>query len=112
MGDRPHKVAFRNHQSFYRHWDFASNEILKLLKWGAVSLIEESEEELDVISPLGVVDQDGKWRMFPNARYVNLFLKELPFKYQRLRDILSFVRKDSFISTWDLKSGYYHVFLC
>lgn len=23
-GDRPHRVAFRNHRSFYQHWDFSS----------------------------------------------------------------------------------------
>ncbi|GAQ93310.1 putative DNA/RNA polymerases [Klebsormidium nitens] len=49
--------------------------------------------------------------MFLNARYVNLFLAELPFQYQRLRDVLVFITQDSFMSTWDLKSGYYHVFL-
>ncbi|GAQ88040.1 hypothetical protein KFL_003960010, partial [Klebsormidium nitens] len=85
--------------------------ILKLLLWGAVSIVEPGDETVVVVNPLGVADQDGKLRLFLNARYVNLFLKELPFKYQRLRDVLAFTLENYFMSTWDLKSGYYHVML-
>lgn len=110
-GSRPHKVALPNHSSFYRHWEFSSRELLKLLLWGAIEIALPGEEGVDVESPLGVVEQDGKYRLFLNARYVNLFLAELPFQYQRLRDILVFTPPASFMSTWDLKSGYYHIFL-
>jgi hypothetical protein len=41
--------------------------------------------------------------------YPNLFLEAMPFKYERLRDILAFTQKGSSMATWDLKSGYYHV---
>lgn len=108
-GNRPHRVAFRNHRSFYEHWEFSSKELLKLLLWGAIALVKPGEEPVEVESPLGVVDQEGKCRLFLNGRYVNIFLAELPFRYQRLRDVLLFVLKDSFMSTWDLKSGYYHI---
>lgn len=110
-GTRPHRVAFQNHRSFYQHWEFSSQELLKLLLWGAIAIAQPREEVVVVESPLGVVDQDGKCRLFLNARYVNLFLAELPFQYQRLRDVLVFTAEGSFMSTWDLKSGYYHIFL-
>lgn len=110
-GNRPHQVAFRNHQSFYRHWEFSSAELLKLLLWGAIEIVKPGDEPVVVVSPLGVADQDGKERLFLNGRYVNIFLKELPFKYQRLRDVILFLDAGSFMSTWDLKSGYYHILL-
>lgn len=110
-GNRPHEVAFKNHRSFYDHWEFSSRELLKLLLWGAIELSRPGEEAVVVQSPLGVVEQDGKCRLFLNGRYVNLFLADLPFQYQKLRDVLLFVFRDSFMSTWDLKVGYYHLFL-
>lgn len=58
---------------------------------------------------MGVVESAGKFRLIVNARYLNLFLDSLPFKYQKLRDILAFTEEGSFIDTWDLKSGYFHV---
>lgn len=36
-------------------------------------------------------------------------MKLFPFKYERLRDILTFLVREGFISSWDLKSGYFHV---
>jgi hypothetical protein len=41
--------------------------------------------------------------------YPNLFLEALPFRYERLRDVLSFTQQGSYMATWDLKSGYFHV---
>jgi hypothetical protein len=43
-----------------------------------------------------------------NAKYPNLFLEALPFRYEKLRDILAFTHHGSFMATWDLKSGYFH----
>lgn len=109
-GDRPHKVSFKNHQSLYKHWDFSAKTLLQLVQWGAVEILDD-ESQIQVISPLGVADQDGKLRLILNARYLNVFLKNLEFKYQRLRDALLFLEKDSHMATWNLKSGYYHIFL-
>jgi hypothetical protein len=44
-----------------------------------------------------------------NGRYINGFMKKVPFKYERLRDILVFLKRAGFVSSWDLKIGYYHV---
>jgi hypothetical protein len=71
--------------------------------------IWDEEEPPVVIHPMGVVDSAGKDRMIVNGRYLNMFLQALPFKYERLRDLLAFTTKGSFMATWDLKSGYFHV---
>jgi hypothetical protein len=107
-GKFPHRVEFANHQSLYTHWSFAKGEVRKLVLWTAASIIYDPEEAL-VINPMGVVESAGKFRLICNARYINLFLQSLPFKYQKLRDILAFTEEGSFMVTWDLKSGYFHV---
>lgn len=58
---------------------------------------------------MGIADSAGKQRLICNMRYPNLFLEALPFKYERIRDILAFTQQGSSMATWDLKSGYYHV---
>jgi hypothetical protein len=62
-----------------------------------------------IIHPLGVATTGGNDRLILNSRYANLFMKLLAFRYERLRDILGFMKGGFFMSNWDLKSGYYHV---
>lgn len=107
-GRFPHQVEFKNHQSLFRKWEFSSDQIVKLLESGAAGIWDRSEPPV-VIHPMGVVDSAGKDRMIANDRYLNLFLEALPFRYERLRDVLVFTKKGSFMATWDLKSGYFHV---
>jgi hypothetical protein len=64
-----------------------------------------------IIHPLVVATTGGKQRLILNARYANLFMKALPFRYERLRDILGFTKACYFMSNRDLKSGYYHVLI-
>jgi hypothetical protein len=108
-GKLPHKVEFANHRSFYTNWGFSKGEIEKLVVWGAASIWEDPEEGPVVISPLGMADCAGKQRLIINEKYVNLFLEDLPFQYERLRDILAFTEEESYMAAWDLESGYFHV---
>jgi hypothetical protein len=107
-GRFPHRVEFKNHQSLFRKWGFSSKQIVNLLEADAAGIWDEPELPI-IIHPMGVVDSAGKDRMIVNGRYLNLFLEALPFRYERLRDILAFTKKGSFMATWDLKSGYFHI---
>jgi hypothetical protein len=104
----PGPVAFDNHQSLYTNWGFSSDQIQKLVEYGAAGIWDKAEPPV-VINPLGVVDSAGKQRMIVNGRVTNAFLRALPFRYEKLRDILAFTEQGSFMATWDLKSGYFHV---
>jgi hypothetical protein len=79
-GRFPHAVEFANHQSFYRKWEFSSEQIVKLIESGAGGIWKGPEPPV-VISPMGVVEYAGKDSMVINERYVNLFLEALPFRY-------------------------------
>jgi hypothetical protein len=78
------------------------------VEYGAAGIWTNPEPPI-VINPLGVVESAGKQRMIVNGRVVNAFLKALPFRYEKLWDILAFTEQGSFMATWDLKSGYFHV---
>lgn len=108
-GNRPKRIEFLNHRSFYDRWEFLESEIRKNLKSGAVGIWPLEGEPPEVISPMGVVESAGKERLICNDRYVNAFLKLIPFEYEKLRDLLSFTQQGSYMATADLKSGYFHV---
>jgi hypothetical protein len=107
-GRTPHRVEFSNHQSLYIKWEFSQEQVAKLVETDAAGIWEEADPP-KVINPMGVADSAGKDRLICNMKYPNLFLEALPFRYERLRDILGFTKQGSYIATWDLKSGYYHV---
>jgi hypothetical protein len=107
-GRFPQRIEFQNHKSLYRKWDFSSEQIFKLVQTGAAGIWDRPELPV-IIHPMEVVDSAGKDRMIVNGRCLNLFLEQLPFRYERLRDILAFTSQESFLATWDLKSRYFHV---
>ncbi|GAQ91116.1 DNA/RNA polymerases [Klebsormidium nitens] len=108
-GRKPHRIEFPNHASFYREWEFSKGEIEKNLRSGAIAVWKREWGEPEVVSPMGVVDSAGKLRLICNDRYLNLFLTSIPFQYEKLRDVLNFTDQGSYVSTADLKSGYFHV---
>jgi hypothetical protein len=109
LGNKPHPVVFDNHKSFDDKWDFSSAAVNKLVLWSAASRIKEGEKMPIIIHPLGVATTGGTDRLILNSRYANLFMKLLAFRYERLRDLLGFIKRGFFMSNWDMKSGYYHV---
>lgn len=108
-GKKPHRIEFPNHKSFYDRFQFAVGETRKNLASGAVGLWPEDAEPPVIVHPMGVVESAGKERLICNDRYLNIFLKQIPFQYDKLRDVLTFTFPGSFMATGDLKSGYFHV---
>jgi hypothetical protein len=106
---QPGRVEFRNHRSFYIHWSFASGEVFNMFEVKAATLLPRGAEKPILVHPFGVATTAGKQRLICDARGLNLFLKNLPFQYEKLRDVLAYTKAGFFMVTWDLKSGYYHV---
>jgi hypothetical protein len=50
-----------------------------------------------------------KPRLCHDERYVNLWIKELPFRLENLKDIHRLVDKNALMVTCDENSGYSHV---
>ncbi|GAQ90234.1 Reverse transcriptase [Klebsormidium nitens] len=104
------QVEFRNHQSFYDNAPFAVGEAVKMVQNGTLHVYGPGDGKPKVVNPLGVVNLP-KGRLVVNARYVNLFFKKHAFKYETLREVLTFLTQASFFTTWDFKAGYYHVLI-
>ena len=67
---------------------------------------------IPVFSPLQVVSNDrGKRRLVIDLRYVNKFLQKSKFKYEGIDIAAQMLDKGDFLVTFDLKSGYHHIYL-
>jgi hypothetical protein len=105
----PGRVEFKNHQSFYNHGPFASKEVINLFKVRAATLLPRNADRPVIVHPFGVALTAGKERLICDARALNIFLKNLPFQYEKLGDVLAYTKEGFFMVSWDLKSDYYHV---
>lgn len=111
QGELPHIIEFQNHRSVYEHWDFVVGATENLVISGTAHLYGPSEGKPKVVNPLGVALNGSSERLVLDGMYIKAFMKKMPFKYERLRDVLTFLKRGGFISTWDLKSGYFHVLI-
>jgi hypothetical protein len=68
----PGRVEFRNHRSFYNHWDFASGEVVNLFKVTAATLLPIGAEKPVLVHPFGVATTAGKKRLICDARAEHL----------------------------------------
>ncbi|GAQ91773.1 Hypothetical protein KFL_008500020, partial [Klebsormidium nitens] len=109
-GQVPHPVEFDNHRSFYDNSEFAVGEVVKMVVNGTLEVYGPGAGKPKVVNPLGVVNLP-KGRLVVNARYVNLFSKRQAFKYETLREVLTFLTEQGFFTTWDFKAGYYHLLI-
>ena len=73
--------------------------------WGPVDLVVSPY----LVLPLNV--EPTKTLLCHNERYLNLWIRDLPFKLDHLRDLLSYVLPYHFQTTFDDKNGYQHVLL-
>jgi hypothetical protein len=109
-GQVPHPVEFPNHRSFNENSDFGISTVGEMLINSTVKLYGKDERKPKVVNPLGVANLP-KGRLVLDGGYVNAFTKHIPFKYETLREILTFLGDSGFFSTWDFKAGYYHVLI-
>jgi hypothetical protein len=109
-GQVPHPVEFPNHRSFFENAEFGVQAVGEMLVNSTVKLYGEGERRPKVVNPLGVANLP-KGRLVLDGGYVNAFTKHVPFKYETLREILTFLSEHGFLSTWDFKAGYYHVLI-
>ena len=106
--DQPPSVRLRNHKSVSDSAPFVEAALLEGLRSGALSIA--AEDEVRLVLPLGVdEDRSGKCRLIYDGRALNLWLAWLPFSYERLLDVQQYLASGDYLTTFDAKSGYYHV---
>ena len=107
----PPRKSFPNHSSCHKFSDFVSKEILKRVECGAVRVWGKvgRGEAPQLILPLTV--EPTKPRLCLDARFLNLWMKDMPFTLDKLADVPRYVYKGSYMTKCDDKSGYDHVSL-
>ena len=55
--------------------------------------------------------ESSKRRLYHDERYLNLWIKDLPFKLDHLSDLPRYVLSGHYQTSFDEKSGYQHVYL-
>ena len=67
-------------------------------------------EPPECILPLGVNRREltDKLRLTYDGRYTNLFQRYIPFKYESMADMVTYLRQNGWLSVSDFKAGYHH----
>jgi hypothetical protein len=86
-----HDIDFENHQLVYDHLPFSVKGVKNLVITGTAYLYKPGEPKPKVVNPLVAALNANNERLVLNGMYINSFMKNLPFKDERLRDILTFL---------------------
>jgi hypothetical protein len=89
--------------------DFVTSAVSLLVHNGAV--LECKQEELNLISPLNVVEQGEKLRLIHNLSFLNKFLEFDRFKFENLVNVAEIFGQQDWLFSIDLQSAYHHVAL-
>jgi hypothetical protein len=107
--DIPHKQYFQNSASYAKYADFISRELCERISTGCIKLLGI----VGFCQPPKVVmlltTEPSKPRLCHDGRFLNLWIKDLPFQLETLKDIHRLVQKNGLMITFDDKSGYDHV---
>ena len=107
----PPPRVFQNSKSCRRFDSFVTREIQDRLRSGAISYVGPVETTAPprVVSPLTV--EPSKPRLCMNLMYINSFMRDTPFVLDTLTDVPLLVKKNSYLTKLDDKSGYDHVLM-
>ncbi|KAK3724613.1 hypothetical protein QZH41_001972 [Actinostola sp. cb2023] len=109
--DRPPPMAFKNNVSCKPFGEFIKRTLVERLRTGAISLVGRVGlvPPPHIVLPLTV--EPTKPRLCHDARYLNLWMQDRPFRLDSLKDLPRYVSKDSYQTVLDDKSGYDHILL-
>ena len=108
---RPPTRLFQNNRSCKPFTEFVRRTLLDRLRTGAISLIGRlgCVPLPHLVLPLTI--EPNKPRLCHDARFLNLWIVDHPFKLDRLSDVPRYVPRDSYQTILDDKSGYDHILL-
>ena len=105
--ENPPYMAFSNNSSALRYHEFVTNSVLELLSSGR---IKEIASPSYVVSPLSVSCQnENKKRLILDLSMLNKFVRTQQFKIDDWKIGLQYFSPNSFLFSFDLKSGYHHI---
>ena len=109
--DRPPPIVLENSRSCAQFSDFISTTILQWVSAGVLSVWGEIGQVSPPYLVLPLTFEPSKPRLCHDERYLNFWIKDLPFKQDHLSDLPRYVLPGHYQTTFDEKSGYRHVYL-
>ena len=108
--DIPPPACFNNNVSAIKNKDFVEEAILELLTYDRVKEVESLPH---VVNPLSVsINSSGKKRLILDLRYVNQYLVKQSHKLDDWKVMFQYVRRGSFLYTFDLSQAFHGVDIC
>ena len=103
----PAPIVLTNNKSAFDNSQFVTEEIHRLVNAG---ILIPKQEQPTVVNALTVaVNAGGKQRLVLDLRTVNPLLLVPHYKYEDVRTASNYFKKDGWMATFDLKSGYHHI---
>jgi hypothetical protein len=109
--DRPPRKRFPNNKSCQPFACFVRTTLLDRLKTGAISLLGRVGRVRPPHLVLPLTVEPLKPRLCHDARYLNLWMRDMPFSLDNLSDLPRYVGKYHYQTVLDDKSGYDHILL-
>ena len=102
----PLAVRLKNNNSAPIYPDFVDQAVLELVNSGRVC---RGFKQPFIVNPLSVsIQPSGKKRSIVDLRHVNGPLIKQRVKYEDWKIAMAYIAKDSYMFSFDLKSGYHH----
>ena len=107
----PPRALFPNSRRCQAFSEFISNTILDRVANGSLSVWGKVGEVSPPHLVMPITVESSKPRMCHDERFLNLWIRDLPFSLDLITDLPRYVHKGNFQTTCDDKSGYDHVLL-
>ena len=96
----------KNNGSFYKHENWAIQEVKKWIQEGKVEIVTERPY---CVNPLHVVVQPKKKRLILDCSDLNDFIITPKFKLDDYKVALNYFKEKGFLFIYDMRDGYFHV---
>ena len=103
--DRPSPIVLGSSKSCAQFSDFISTTILQWVSAGVLSIWGEIGQVSPPYLVLPLTVEPSKPRLCNDERYLNLWIKDLPFKLDHLSDLPRYFLPEHYQTTFDEKSG-------
>ena len=109
--NEPPTAFFQNNISCKDHESFVCHTLSEKIRSGSIKVIGKVGEcqRPKVVMPLTV--EPSKPRLCLDARFLNLWIRDSPFRLETLNDVHRLVDSEAWMATCDEKAGYEHVAL-
>ena len=103
----PPPSSAKNNKSALNHPQFVSKTIAELLISGVVVEVNQMPH---MLNPLTVADNSAdKLRLVLDLRLLNPFVEVGKMKFENIDTASQFFKRNQYLATFDLKSGYHHI---